>query len=85
MGPPPRISLEWMLPPLPSSLPSQGMAAVWRPPGMPFPELSVRSDIIIKGARLEDAVRIFMDQVWGVKCGISFTRTSVCECFMDQM
>ena len=39
------------------------MAAIWRPQSMNFPELSVRSDIIIKGARLEDAVRIFMDQV----------------------
>ncbi len=49
----------------------QGPAAIWRPSFMHFPELSVRCDIIVKGARLEEAVRIFIDQV----CGTEQNRT----------
>ncbi|GAX80614.1 hypothetical protein CEUSTIGMA_g8049.t1 [Chlamydomonas eustigma] len=41
----------------------QDFAALWRPSQMKLPELTVRSDIIVKGARLEEGVRIFIDQV----------------------
>ncbi|KAG1662271.1 hypothetical protein FOA52_002160 [Chlamydomonas sp. UWO 241] len=41
----------------------QGNAVLWRPDSLDFPEINVRYDIRVTGARIEEAVRIFVDQV----------------------
>ncbi|KAF5834756.1 hypothetical protein DUNSADRAFT_8444 [Dunaliella salina] len=41
----------------------QGSCCVWHPSLMQFPALEVRSDVLISGARMDEAVRIFIDLV----------------------
>lgn len=39
------------------------MCSVWRPSRGSLPELQVRSDILVQGPRLEEAVAVFLDVV----------------------
>ncbi|PNH08737.1 hypothetical protein TSOC_004688, partial [Tetrabaena socialis] len=41
----------------------QGSSALWRPQLIEFPELEIRCDVVVRGDKLDEALRLFVDLV----------------------